>query len=100
MIFSNQHTHGAPREVVAKSMGYNSLNGASATSISALVKYGLLDGRGDEIRISDRTMRILHPQSAEEKASALREAAGEPVLFRELAEKFPGRMPSEEILRN
>jgi hypothetical protein len=100
LVYRNQHTHGAPREVVAKSMGYNSLNGASATSISALVKYGLLEGRGDEIKVSERTMRILHPESLEEKATALREAANEPVLFRELAEKFPGRMPSEEMLRN
>jgi hypothetical protein len=100
LVYKNQHTHGAPREVVAKSMGYNSLNGASATSISALVKYGLLEGRGDEIRVSDRAMRIMHPQSHEEKSEALREAAASPELFREIAEKFPGRMPAEEVLKN
>lgn len=81
-------------------MGYNSLNGASATSISALIKYGLLEGRGDEIKISDRAMCILHPQSPEEKAEAIRQAAREPELFRDLAERFPGRMPAEDVLRN
>ncbi|MBC7101919.1 MAG: hypothetical protein H5U13_01650 [Parvibaculum sp.] len=100
LVYKNQHTHGAPREVVAKSMGYNSLNGASATSISALIKYGLLEGRGDEIKISDRAMCILHPQSPEEKAEAIRQAAREPELFRDLAERFPGRMPAEDVLRN
>lgn len=100
MIFSNQHTHGAPREVVAKSMGYNTLNGASATAISALTKYGLLEGRADEIRVSDRAMRILHPQSQAEKAEAIREAANAPELFRELAERFPGRFPAEEVVRS
>lgn len=99
-VYRNQHTHGAPREVVAKSMGYNSLNGASATAISALIKYGLLEGRADEIRVSDRAMRILHPESREEKVEAVREAAKEPSLFRELAEKFPGTMPAEPVLRN
>src|SRR5665213_3524203 len=100
MIFSNQHTHGAPREVVAKSMGYNTLNGASATAISALIKYGLLEGRGEEIKISDRAMRIMHPQSQAEKAEAIREAATCPDLFQELAEKFPGRMPAEDVVRS
>ena len=100
MVYKNQHTHGAPREVIARSMGYNSLNGASATVISAATKYGLLEGRADDIKVSDRAMRILHPQSSEEKAEALKEAAREPVLFRELAERFPGPMPAEEVLRN
>jgi hypothetical protein len=100
LVYKNQHTHGAPREVVAKSMGYNSLNGASATAVSALIKYGLLEGRAEDIRISDRAMRILHPESPEEKAEAIREAAREPALFQELDEKFPGRTPSEEVLRN
>lgn len=100
LVYQNQHTHGAPRDVVVKSMGYNSLNGASATAVSALAKYGLLDGRGEEIRVSERAMQILHPQSPEERAAALHAAAAEPILFKELDEKFPGRLPSEEILRN
>ena len=99
-VHTNQHTHGAPREVVAKSMGYNSLNGASATAISALIKYGLLEGRAEDIKISDRAMRILHPQSSQEKAEAVREAALAPELFKELAERFPGRTPADELLRS
>jgi hypothetical protein len=45
-------------------------------------------------------MRILHPESQEEKAQAIREAAAEPALFQMLADKFPGKMPAEEVLRN
>lgn len=100
MVYKNQHTYGAPRETVAKSMGYNSLNGASATAISALIKYGLLEGRGEEIRISDRAMRILHPETPEEKSAAIKDAATSPTLFQELKERFPDRLPSEEVLRN
>jgi hypothetical protein len=99
-LYKKQHTHAAPREVVAQGMGYNSLNGASATAISALHKYGLLDKVGDEVKISDRAMRILHPHSPEEKAAAIKDAAMEPALFAELAERFPGVFPSDEILRN
>lgn len=94
------HTHAAPREVIAKGMGYNTLNGASATAISALHKYGLLERLGDEIKVSERALSILHPHAPQEKAEAIRAAAGEPVLFAELAERFPGAMPNEDLLRN
>jgi hypothetical protein len=94
------HAHAAPREVVAKGMGYNTLNGASATAISALHKYGLLDRVGDELKVSERALSILHPHTPDEKAAAIRAAAGEPTLFAELAERFPGTMPNEDLLRN
>lgn len=100
ILYKNQHTHSAPREVVAQSMGYNSLNGASATAISALHKYGLLDRMGDELKLSERAMRILHPHSPDEKAAAIKEAASEPSLFAELADRFPGPVPNDDILRN
>lgn len=99
-LYREIHTHAGPREVIAKGMGFNTLNGASATVISALHKYGLLEKQGDGIKVSDRALRILHPQSPEEKAEAIREAAAAPALFAELAERFPGRLPNEELLRN
>lgn len=101
MIYRANHTHAAPREVIAKAMGYAGLNGASATAISALHKYGLLEKVGaEEIRVSERAMQILHPNSAAEKAEAVRSAAGAPPLFAELAERFPGKMPNDDIFRN
>lgn len=100
LVYSSQHKHGAPREVVAKSMGYTGLNGASATAISALIKFGLLERDGEELRVSERAMCIIAPQSADEKSRALRDAALDPPLFAELAEKFPGKMPSDDLLKN
>lgn len=99
-LYRTLHTHAAPREVAAKGMGYNSLNGASATAISALHKYGLLERDGDEVKVSQRALRILHPHSPEEKLAAIHEAAEAPQLFAELAERFPGRLPNEDLLRN
>jgi hypothetical protein len=100
-LYKKQHTHSAPREVVAKGIGYQSLNGASATAISALNKYGLLERTGDEIKVSERALSILHPHSDDERAAAIRQAAGEPQLFAELNERFPSPpFPSEDLLRN
>lgn len=55
---------------------------------------------GDNVKLSERAMQILHPQSPQEKAAAIRASAREPALFAELAERFPGAMPNEELLRN
>ncbi|MCB2100131.1 MAG: hypothetical protein KDE22_04630 [Rhodobacterales bacterium] len=99
-LYKNMHTHPGPRDVIAKAMGYASLNGSSMTVISALHKYGLLEGRGDEVKISDRAMCILHPESHEERVTAISDAASDPHLFVELDEKFPGRTPNDELLKN
>jgi len=82
-------------------MGFGSLNGASAVALSALGKYGLIESVGDkESRVSDLAMRILFPETPEEKSSALADAAGRPVLFSEIHEKWPDRPPSDENLRS
>lgn len=99
-LYKVQHTHGAPREVVAIGIGYSGLNGASASAISALHKYGLLERHGDELKLSERAMSIIAPHSPAERAEAIRAAAAEPTLFAELASRFPGSLPSDEVLRN
>jgi hypothetical protein len=100
VLYRNQHTHAAPREVVAKSMGFGALSGPAATAVSALQKYGFLERDGDGLKVSERALSILHPHSPTERAQALREAATQPSLFAELNERFPGTHPSEELLRN
>jgi len=100
LVYRALQQHPAPREVIAKSLGYNGLNGASATVISTLNKYGLLDGRGEDLRVSERALSILHPHSDKERAAALRAAAMEPRLFADLAERFPGGITNDDLLKN
>ncbi|MCL4193765.1 MAG: hypothetical protein KJZ87_18650 [Thermoguttaceae bacterium] len=52
--------------------------------LSALKKYGLLEPEGDNYRVSDRAVRIIHGQE-KDRVSALREAAESVDLFKELA---------------
>jgi len=100
MLYKVQHTHAAPREVLVKGIGYNSLNGASATAISAIGKYGLLERVGDGMKLSERAMSIIAPHNQAEKAQAIRDAAREPKLFAELLDRFPPPLPGDEVLRN
>jgi hypothetical protein len=71
------------RESVAKILGFGGLNGASATTLSALAKYGLLEAaEGGEARVTDLAVRILFPHDDREKQGAVLEASLKPVIFK------------------
>ena len=58
-IYDKEHTHKADPEVMAKALGYSGMNGASATALSALKKYGLLLDEGKQLKISADALTIL-----------------------------------------
>lgn len=100
-IFDKEGTNFAPREVVAQLLGHGSVNGASDRKTSALSAYGFLDRNEDrELRVSDLAMRVLHPENHAEEVEALAEAAMSPNLFREICEKWPETLPSDESLKS
>jgi hypothetical protein len=99
-VYDVDHRNRIPKELVAKHIGYNSLNGKSLGVISAIGKYGLLEGRADQMWISDRAIDIFeHEQSAPERVAAIKAAASEPELYQELASAFPGKV-SDAALRS
>jgi len=99
-LFGRIHKHAAPKEAVVKALGYGGWNGASATVVSAFLKFGLLERVGDDTyKITDRSMRILYGRDQAEKAAALKEAAIAPSLYAELSGAFPGDLPHDDILR-
>jgi hypothetical protein len=98
-LFEKINQHAAPREALATGLGYSGLHGASATAISALLKYGLLDRDGEDYKLSERAMKIIAPHSPSEKAEALNAAARDPALFTELIEYFKGDVPNDDLMR-
>jgi hypothetical protein len=100
-VHNRERQHPAAREVVMKGMGYSGVNGASLGALSAAVKYGLLEkrGKGEDYRVSDRAVAILHPHSAEEKSEAIQAAARAPALFSELLDHFKEGQVSDDNLR-
>jgi hypothetical protein len=59
-------------------------------ALSSFSSYGLTErfGKG-EIKVTERARSILHPNSPDEKKCAIRSAAMEPQLYRELRDRFP-----------
>ena len=55
------------QDVASKALGYKGLNGPARLMLSAMKKYGLLEGRGNAVKLSDLAVSVLHgePESAE-----------------------------------
>lgn len=99
-LFAKIQTHPAAKEVVIKGLGYGTYNGASAGALSAQIKYGLLAKIGEDYKLTDRALAVLHPHSPAEKAEAIQAAAKAPVLFSELLDHFKGLVPNDDLLRS
>lgn len=100
-VYKSEHTHTAAREVVAKSLGYSSMNGAALAAVSTLRQYGLLESADEGLRVSDDAVSIFELADGDtERSAALRRLAFNPPLFSELNEKFGGKLPSDVHLRH
>ncbi|HEY3814763.1 MAG TPA: hypothetical protein VGL66_16210 [Caulobacteraceae bacterium] len=99
-VFTNEHRNKMSRSVLAKHMGYGSLNGRALAKIGAVRAYGLIEGSGDELRISDDAILALNaPAESAEGQTALSRMALRPTLFQELRKDFPDTLPSIENLK-
>lgn len=99
-IYDKEHTHKADPVVMAKALGYSGMNGASATALSALKKYGLLLDEGKQLKISPEALTILvDPKDSTERAKLIVAAAFSPNLFSELKEQYGETVPSDENMR-
>lgn len=100
-IYHQNYQSPVSRAVAAELMGYGGLNGKSLGVLAALAKYGLLEGRGDDTRVSDLALAIIaHEPGAPERGTAIREAAGKPDLFVELDARFSGGKASDAAMRS
>jgi len=75
------------RDEAAKALGYS---GISATKISTMVHFGLLNRNGNTYSQSELAERINHQLSDEDRNNAIVEAILSPKLYKELIEQFAG----------
>src|SRR5437016_341654 len=100
MVYNREHDHSADKLVIAKAMNYSSLNGSSYTTISALIKYGLLETAGDQYKVSPEGIDISRCQKGNpERIQAIQKVAFIPPLFQELHVNYGDVLPSDDNLR-
>ena len=99
-VYAKDYQSKVARVVLAEHMGYKTLNGKSLGVLSACGKYGLLEGRGDDTRVSDLAVTIIaHPVGSPERTAAIKQAAANPELFAELDNRFQGGRVSDQAIR-
>ncbi|PDT72934.1 hypothetical protein CO675_33435 [Bradyrhizobium sp. C9] len=97
--FAKENRNKMSRTVLAKHLGYSSLNGRALGRIGAVRAYGLIEGGGDELRISDDAVAALNaPNGSTERTAALGRLANKPSLFQELSKEFE-TVPSVDNLK-
>ncbi|MET4788263.1 hypothetical protein ABIF64_000441 [Bradyrhizobium japonicum] len=98
--YTKDHRNKMSRAVLAAHMGYTSLNGRALGKIGAVRAYGLIEGSGDELKISDDAVTaLMAPANSNERVVALGRLASKPALFQELRKDFPDTLPSIENLK-
>jgi len=101
LVYEKDYQNRIPRALVAQHMGYRSLNGKSLGVLSALTKYGMLEGRGDENYVSDLALEIIaHAPHTPERGRAIAEAASRPELFAEIDSRFQDGKASDSAIRS
>jgi hypothetical protein len=101
-LYETERQHPTPASTVAHHWNYKSLNGPAAVTLAALKKFGLAEdeGSGDarRARVSDLAVDILaHPDVAQ-RQRAIKTAALEPSIHRELWERYGSSLPSDANL--
>ena len=100
VAYSKENRNKMSREVLAKHLGYSSLNGRALGKIGAVRAYGLIEGSGDELRVSDDAISaLMAPPGAPERSAALERLALRPGLFQELRKDFPNTLPNIDNLK-
>jgi hypothetical protein len=99
-VYKRDYQAPLTRDLAAERLGYSGLNGKSLAVLAALGKFGLLEGRGEETRVTDLAVRILaFPPGSVERRGALSEAASRPELFVELDQRFARGQASDAAIR-
>jgi hypothetical protein len=95
-----EHRNKMSRAVLARHLGYSSLNGRALGKIGAVRAYGLIDGSGDDLRISDDAVTALaSPDKVNfQYRDAMERLALKPTLFSDIKKQFPASLPSEANL--
>lgn len=95
-VFKAENRNKMSKSVLAKHMGYTSLNGRALGKIGAVRAYGLIEGSGDELRLSDDAIVALAAPTDAARNQARLRLALKPQLFQDIRKDFPDSLPSED----
>lgn len=96
LIYEGVHRSPIDAETAYRLMGFSGKTGTSAKALGSLRQYGLIEGMGDNTRVSDLALAILEPSSDEEYARSIWKSSREPSVFEALLSRFDDRIPQAD----
>jgi len=103
-LYAHEKMHPAPIGAIVGHWGYTThKSGIASSQYAALKKFGLLteegSGNNRQGKLTPLAYSILHNPNEPERSAAIREAALNPQIHRELWEMYGADLPSEATLR-
>jgi len=97
-VYSKDGRNKVSRITLAKHLGHEGLSGPALGKIGALRAFGLLDGTGDELKVSDDAISALKaPVGSSQRIDAIKRLASKPSLYQMIQRDYP-TAPSKENL--
>lgn len=96
MIYDGVHRSHIDAETAYRLMGFSGKTGTSAKALATLRQYGLIEGMGENTRVTDLALAILEPSSKAERAHAIHRASRTPDVFESVLERFNQRVPQAD----
>ena len=98
-IYAKDGRNKVSRATLATHLGHESLSGPALGKIGAMRAYELLDGSGDELRVTEDAISALKaPPGSAARGEALARLAMKPPLFQAIRDEYP-ETPSLENLQ-
>jgi hypothetical protein len=104
VLYTEEGRNAAPVEAVVSHWGYGAKSSGGRLVLAALRRYGLLEdekhGSHTQVKLSRLALDIILGEDGPKKAEAIQLAALAPPINRELIEKHPDGLPSDQSLRH
>jgi len=100
-IHSSCRANVIDRETAAREMGYSGLTGRSMKVLADLIQFNLLakEGKGN-VKVTQLGVDVLHGIDPADREQARLEAALAPQLFKDIHDRFPDGIPSENAIKS
>jgi hypothetical protein len=102
-LYDQERQHPASVNTIMRHWGYRSMNGPASLSLAALKKFGLIEDEGTgssrTAKVTDLAVEILEHPSEAIRREAIKRAALNPRIHRELWDQYGANPPSDTNLR-
>ncbi len=101
IVWDKERKNPTTAEIFGSHWDYAKGSSAVALIVSAMRQYGLIEGKGTQVRLTDLAVKIMFSdEGSEEKKLALQQAFLGPQLYKNLWDKYNLDLPSNESLKN